>query len=92
MFKQSLRVLALIGLFITGGVTFSRAQNQLFLPRMNDPVILDGVSNEKAIAFFTTPSGLRLDFTVSNDAQGPSPYNLSWNTFWDVKTVLNNEG
>ncbi len=48
--------------------------------------------NENALAFFTTPSGLRLDMTVFNDAQGDFPVNNSWNTFWDVKTVRNEEG
>lgn len=47
---------------------------------------------ENALAFFTTPSGLRLDMTVYDDAQGDFPVNNSWNTFWDVKTARNEEG
>jgi len=47
---------------------------------------------ENALAFFTTPSGLRFDFTISNDAQGDKPINSSWNTFLDVATVRNNDG
>ncbi|MFQ6083405.1 MAG: DUF5916 domain-containing protein [Candidatus Aminicenantia bacterium] len=47
---------------------------------------------ENALGFFTTPLGLRLDFTVFNDAQGPFPVNASWNTFWDVATVRNSDG
>lgn len=56
----------------------------IFIDSFND--------KENALAFFTTPSGLRTDFTVFNDAQGTFPYNPSWNTFWDVKTLRNNEG
>lgn len=56
-------------------------------------IILDTYNDkENAIGFFTTPAGLRLDLTVFNDAQGDFPINTSWNTFWDVKTVQNNEG
>ncbi len=50
---------------------------------------------ENGVYFATTPSGLRTDFTVFNDAQpkGMSiPFNFDWNTFWDVKTVINDEG
>jgi hypothetical protein len=47
---------------------------------------------ENAVAFFTTPAGLRLDLTVFNDAQGRMPINKSWNTFWDVKTVRTDNG
>lgn len=60
-------------------------------------IILDTFNdNENGVGFFTTPAGLRLDMTVFNDAQpkGPDemPVNLDWNTFWDVKTVINSEG
>ncbi len=49
-------------------------------------LILDTFNdNENALAFFTTPAGLRWDGTVFNDAEGEMPINLSWNTFWDVK-------
>ncbi len=52
---------------------------------------------ENGLGFATTPTGLRSDFTISKDAMGqddPSqgPFNMSWNTFWDVKTTKNNEG
>src|SRR5512137_3211290 len=43
---------------------------------------------ENALAFFTTPAGLRFDAAVFRDAQmqqaNDMPINLSWNTFWDV--------
>lgn len=47
---------------------------------------------ENGLAFFTNPNGLRLDVNVFGDALGRNPVNLSWNTFWDVKTVINEEG
>jgi hypothetical protein len=53
---------------------------------------------ENALGFATTPSGLRSDFTISKDAMGmdgppgEGPFNLSWNTFWDVKTSKNDQG
>jgi len=56
-------------------------------------LILDTFNdNENAMAFFTTPSGLRMDLSVFNDAVGGFPLNVTWNTFWDVKTVRNDEG
>ena len=56
-------------------------------------VILDTFNDkENAVGFFTTPAGLRLDVTVFNDAQGDEPVNVSWNTFWDVETVVNSDG
>ncbi len=52
--------------------------------------------NENALVFSTTPSGLRTDVNVFNDAISPDPrsqpINESWNTFWDVKTTQNGEG
>ncbi len=63
--------------------------------------------NENALVFFTTPSGLRTDFTISNDASGvrggaggggggsgfgAQTMNYSWNTFWDVKTSQDDKG
>jgi hypothetical protein len=52
---------------------------------------------ENGLGFATTPTGLRSDFTISQDAMGmydPSqgPFNMSWNTFWDVKTTKNDQG
>ena len=53
---------------------------------------------ENALVFFTTPSGLRFDCAVFNDAVPLSldmsgmPMNVSWNTFWDVATVRTGEG
>ncbi len=61
-------------------------------------IILDTYNdNENALAFYTTPTGLRTDYTVSNDASGGGGpprglLNISWNTFWDVETVTDSEG
>jgi hypothetical protein len=50
--------------------------------------------NENGLAFFTMPSGLKIDYSVSNDGQGGGgpggggSKNYTWNTFWDVKTVV----
>ncbi len=42
--------------------------------------------NENALAFFTTPTGLRWDGTLSNDAIIEEDIGLDWNTFWDAAT------
>lgn len=64
-------------------------------------ILLDSYNdNETGLAFFTTPTGLRTDYAVSNDAvgnggQGPPGFdalNFSWNTFWDVETTRDDKG
>ena len=59
-------------------------------------VILDTYNdNENGMSFWTNPSGLRTDMEVFNDARGSyeyQPLNLSWNTHWEVKTRVNEEG
>lgn len=65
-------------------------------------ILLDSYNdNENALVFFTTPTGLRTDYAVSDDAagggggQGPPGFdalNFSWNTFWDCKTTRNDKG
>ncbi|MFQ5571113.1 MAG: DUF5916 domain-containing protein [Rhodothermales bacterium] len=59
-------------------------------------VILDTFNdNENALAFMTTPAGIRIDQAVYNDAEFDGdnmPVNESWNTFWDVATVTTEEG
>lgn len=65
-----------------------------FLPNNdNFGILLDTFNdNLNMWGFFTAPSGMRLDFTVFNDAQGDFPVSSTWNTFWDAKTVINDEG
>ena len=50
---------------------------------------------ENALLFYTNPNGLRWDATVSNDGtpvgEDP-PMNRNWNTFWDVKTTMDEKG
>jgi len=61
-------------------------------------IILDTYDdNENALAFFTMPSGARIDYTVSNDGEGGGgggmgSINRSWNTFWDVETFQDDQG
>ena len=56
-------------------------------------VIIDSFNDkENALAFWTTPSGLRTDIAVFNDAQGDFPMNVDWNTFWNTKSIINDEG
>ena len=62
-------------------------------------VLLDTYNdNENALVFMTAPTGLRTDYTISNDASGTmgmggfSAMNYSWNTFWDVRTATDSRG
>ena len=61
-------------------------------------IILDTYDdNENGQAFYTTPTGSRTDYAVANDAAGGGggpgeSLNLSWNTFWDVKTSRDDKG
>ena len=61
-------------------------------------IVIDSFNDkENALAFATTPAGLRWDAAVFNDAQQSStsasaPLNFSWNTFWDVAASRNDEG
>ncbi len=64
-------------------------------------IVLDTFNdNENALWFYTTPTGVRLDYAVSRDANGfggsssfgGGAINSSWNTYWDVETVRTDEG
>ena len=57
-------------------------------------VVLDTFNdNENALYFFTTPSGVRFDIAVSNDAQdGWGDANFDWDTFWTAAATQNDEG
>jgi len=60
-------------------------------------IILDTYNdNQNGLAFYTAPTGLRTDYAISNDASGGdfgfSFMNTSWNTYWDVKTTIDEKG
>ncbi|MBK7625673.1 MAG: carbohydrate binding family 9 domain-containing protein [Bacteroidales bacterium] len=60
-------------------------------------IILDTYNDkENGLAFFTSPDGLRWDATILKDAvvgmPDQLPMNISWNTFWDVRTNKDNNG
>lgn len=60
-------------------------------------IVFDSFNDkENALVFSTTPSGLRTDLAVLNDAMASNPrnppFNTSWNTFWDVKTTQDESG
>ncbi len=55
------------------------------------------LDKENAVGFFTSPTGLRWDGTVWNDAQGGAdfssiPLSIDWNTFWDVAATQSESG
>ncbi len=59
-------------------------------------ILLDSYNdNENALGFFTMPSGLKIDYTVTNDAQPTGrrmeTRNFTWNSFWDVKTTVSKD-
>ncbi|PSQ66341.1 MAG: hypothetical protein BRD32_02840 [Bacteroidetes bacterium QH_2_64_74] len=58
-------------------------------------IVLDTFNdNENALWFFTTPTGVRFDFAVSNDAEGGfgGAVNDNWDTFWSAEATLTDEG
>ncbi len=65
-------------------------------------IVLDTYNdNENALWFYTSPTGVRFDLSVSSDANGfggggssfgGGAINDSWNTYWDVETVQTEEG
>jgi len=60
-------------------------------------IIIDSYNDkENALAFFTTPDALRWDAAILKDAvvsmPTEMPFNISWNTFWDVISKNNQEG
>ena len=56
-------------------------------------ILLDTYNdNENGVGFFTSPTGARIDFAVSQDAEGVRPLNLDWNTYWDAAARQTDEG
>ena len=48
---------------------------------------------ENGVQFVTNPNGLRSDATIMNDVENEdTDRNRSWNTFWDVKTSIGEQG
>ena len=48
---------------------------------------------ENGLCFATTPAGIRLDMAILNDATDvEKPLSKDWNTFWDVKTSITDDG
>lgn len=47
---------------------------------------------ENALAFYVTPNGSRFDMAIANDAQGPTAFNLSWNSYWDAAATRDSTG
>ena len=45
--------------------------------------------NETGLWFLTTPAGVRIDYSISRDAQS---FNDSWNAVWDVVTRVTDQG
>lgn len=61
-------------------------------------IILDTYNdNQTGYGFTTTPTGIRNDLEVANDAQGMalssgSVFNRDFNTFWDAESTISPEG
>ncbi|MFP4228504.1 MAG: DUF5916 domain-containing protein [Salinivenus sp.] len=58
-------------------------------------IILDPFNDhENALWLFTTPTGVRFDMAVSNDAEGGfgGTVNDNWDTFWSAEAVQTDEG
>jgi hypothetical protein len=95
-------------LYIGARLYDSNAENMLISSKKRDEsevsseelmLIFDSFNDkENGLGFSTTPTGLRSDFTISKDAMGmegdpnQGPFNMSWNTFWDVKTTKDKQG
>jgi hypothetical protein len=61
----------------------------------NMAIVIDAFNdNENALVFLTTPAGTRTDVNILNDGVGAPVQNANttWNTFWDVATIRNNDG
>ena len=57
----------------------------IFLDTFND--------RENTVMFWTNPNGVRTDGTTKNDVAVPvTDFDFNWNTFWDTKTEINDQG
>ncbi len=49
--------------------------------------------NQNAMVFYTNPNGLRFDASVKRDLKSfEQDVNFSWNTYWEVKTTIDDKG
>ena len=56
-------------------------------------LMLDSFNDkENTLMFIVSATGVRIDLTVANDAQGQDPFNIPWNTFWDAETSIGEDG
>jgi len=56
-------------------------------------IILDTYDdNENGLIFVVTPTGSRIDVSLKNDAQGASPIDLSWNSYWEAHVSTDDNG
>jgi hypothetical protein len=80
---------------ITRMVSTSKKRDEMSGNSDSFGILLDTYDdNENALAFYTMPSGLKIDYSVSNDAAGgfdSEVMNYTWNSYWDVKTTKDNQ-
>lgn len=56
-------------------------------------LILDTFNdNENGLLFATTPTGSRIDVAIYGDITNAGGTSSSWNTFWDVETLITDRG
>ncbi len=89
-------------LYLSGILTDSEPDKMLANTKKRDALtgatqwfglVIDSYNdNENALAFFTTPTGLRWDMAVAGDAGGSNATNIDWNSFWDVEVQRYEEG
>ncbi len=71
--------------------TFERDIWNLTLDQVT--LILDTYNdNENGVIFVVTPGGSRVDVSLFNDAQGDEPVDLSWNSYWEARTTIHEQG
>ena len=78
-------------------VVNSKKRDDLLLFSDSFAVLLDSYNDkENGLVFYTMPSGLRTDYAVANDSEMSggmgSSVNYNWNTYWDVKTFIDDKG
>ena len=89
--------------YVSGILNYKNSENMRAIGKKRDYVtpscdwmgiLLDTYNDrQNAVTFLTNPNGVRTEGTVKNDCtDSNTDVNFSWNTFWDVKTVINNQG